>query len=162
MTEAQKQNVRRWIAALRSGEYKQGESFLCSEGRYCCLGVACEVYQQQGPGGLTVESKLRLVDVNPKIELHVTYFNGEAATLPLEVMNWLGLRAVNGLFSYDMTQTSLTQLNDGTGGGDTVDAPPQLPPVKMNFEQIADFVEKCLEDTNTQLFVRNAVDSYDS
>lgn len=31
----------KWVAALRSGEYKQGQRFLCDDttGSYCCLGV---------------------------------------------------------------------------------------------------------------------------
>lgn len=34
---------KRWVAALRSGEYKQGKSNLYIDGKYCCLGVACIV-----------------------------------------------------------------------------------------------------------------------
>ena len=31
-----------WVAALRSGEYTQGQGWLKSaDGRYCCLGVLC-------------------------------------------------------------------------------------------------------------------------
>jgi hypothetical protein len=33
----------RWIAALRSGKYKQGQYHLHSGDEYCCLGVLCEV-----------------------------------------------------------------------------------------------------------------------
>lgn len=33
----------KWIAALRSGKFKQGEGALCRDGAYCCLGVLCEV-----------------------------------------------------------------------------------------------------------------------
>ncbi len=42
----------KWIAALRSGEYKQGSEVLYSNSRgtYCCLGVACIV------GGMSKES----------------------------------------------------------------------------------------------------------
>ena len=29
-----------WVAALKSGEYKQCQQFLAIEGKYCCLGVA--------------------------------------------------------------------------------------------------------------------------
>lgn len=29
----------RWIAALRSGEFKQGRAALFKDGKYCCLGV---------------------------------------------------------------------------------------------------------------------------
>lgn len=39
MNELQEQ----WVEALESGEYEQGIGSLCSEGKYCCLGVACEV-----------------------------------------------------------------------------------------------------------------------
>jgi hypothetical protein len=33
-----------WLAALRSGEYKQGRGTLCNayDNSYCCLGVLCE------------------------------------------------------------------------------------------------------------------------
>ena len=35
----------RWVEALRSGEYKQGLGRLRSkEGRYCCLGVLCDLH----------------------------------------------------------------------------------------------------------------------
>jgi len=33
----------KWLAALRSGNYKQGESFLRWNDTYCCLGVLCDV-----------------------------------------------------------------------------------------------------------------------
>lgn len=35
----------KWVAALRSGEYRQGAGQLYSEtrGAYCCLGVLCKV-----------------------------------------------------------------------------------------------------------------------
>ncbi len=31
----------KWVKALRSGEYAQRKGCLHSNGRYCCLGVAC-------------------------------------------------------------------------------------------------------------------------
>ena len=38
-----------WVAALRSGNFSQGTSFLCTskkgQDRHCCLGVWCEVNQ---------------------------------------------------------------------------------------------------------------------
>lgn len=35
----------KWLAALRSGEYKQGKSQLYNRAQdtYCCLGVACRI-----------------------------------------------------------------------------------------------------------------------
>ena len=33
----------KWVAALRSGQYKQTQSVLRRNGHHCCLGVLCEV-----------------------------------------------------------------------------------------------------------------------
>lgn len=42
----------RWVAALRSGQYRQGKGRLCCEmgggSSYCCLGVLCEIAVQDG------------------------------------------------------------------------------------------------------------------
>ncbi len=39
-------NQARWLAALRSGEYKQGVDYLHDgEGRMCCLGVAAVLFK---------------------------------------------------------------------------------------------------------------------
>lgn len=44
LTAEQVANRRRWIKALRSGEYRQGHGMLRDyQGQFCCLGVACEV-----------------------------------------------------------------------------------------------------------------------
>lgn len=40
-------NQKRWIAALRSGEYAQGQRALHEEGRFCCLGVACHIFKEE-------------------------------------------------------------------------------------------------------------------
>jgi hypothetical protein len=46
--------LKKWIAALDSGEYKQAGGALQSEYGHCCLGVACKV--------IMPEDKLLLVD----------------------------------------------------------------------------------------------------
>lgn len=33
----------KWLEALRSGKYKQGQTFLRQANRYCCLGVLCDL-----------------------------------------------------------------------------------------------------------------------
>ena len=38
-----KRQLKKWIAALDSGEYKQSDSQLQDEYGYCCLGVGCKV-----------------------------------------------------------------------------------------------------------------------
>ncbi|NDC73560.1 MAG: hypothetical protein EBZ62_08985 [Sphingobacteriia bacterium] len=44
--------AKKWVKALRSGKYKQGKGYLKqfnskNEPRHCCLGVLCELYDQQ-------------------------------------------------------------------------------------------------------------------
>jgi len=48
---------KKWIAALRSGEYEQGAGFLHNtvQDRYCCLGVACEVVQYKSPNNRRIQ-----------------------------------------------------------------------------------------------------------
>lgn len=39
----------RWVAALRSGKYKQGKSALQTwDGKFCCLGVLCDLIDPEG------------------------------------------------------------------------------------------------------------------
>lgn len=52
--------LKEWVAALRSGEYRQGKNMLQNtNGTYCCLGVACEVARKHG-----IEVQDRYVKVN--------------------------------------------------------------------------------------------------
>lgn len=50
--EEMKANRRKWVAALRSGEYRQDRGQLRSDAGFCCLGVACDVlgYEWEGSG----------------------------------------------------------------------------------------------------------------
>jgi len=38
-----------WVEALRSGEYEQTDGGLCYDGKYCCLGVLCEIDERVTP-----------------------------------------------------------------------------------------------------------------
>ena len=38
----------KWVAALRSGKYKQGQGKLRVNDRYCCLGVLCDIVNPEG------------------------------------------------------------------------------------------------------------------
>jgi len=43
------ENAKKWVAALRSGQYEQGKHCLkTADGKFCCLGVAIEVAQANG------------------------------------------------------------------------------------------------------------------
>jgi hypothetical protein len=47
------ENTKKWVEALRSGKYKQTEHVLQDTNGYCCLGVACVVYEQET--GITLQ-----------------------------------------------------------------------------------------------------------
>lgn len=55
---------KKWVEALKSGDFKQGKAVLLRDDRYCCLGVACEVVGEKNIVNktllpLTVEEKFR-------------------------------------------------------------------------------------------------------
>lgn len=106
------ENMRAWVAALRSGRYKQGLNRLRTDDRFCCLGVACDI------SGLTQWTKN---DMNQDV-----YFDLHRI-LPHEVQTWLGVSSgdpdllVNGL------RTSAAYMNDYRG---------------LTFAQIADAIEE--------------------
>lgn len=41
-----KEYKKKWIEALRSGNYKQGKFALKRDNRYCCLGVLCNIHPE--------------------------------------------------------------------------------------------------------------------
>lgn len=44
-----------WLEALRSGNYKQGQSWLKDGDKYCCLGVLCETLSRKPELGFKVD-----------------------------------------------------------------------------------------------------------
>ena len=97
----QRKSVRLWLEALRSKLYKQTRGQLRDERGFCCLGVACEVYNLQ-------QRK------NHKKQLTYKYFkyDGEFYRLPIKVQRWLGLTSVNGDYCGHLTSTNLIHKND--------------------------------------------------
>jgi hypothetical protein len=69
----------KWVAALRSGEYKQGvESLRSYRNEFCCLGVLCELHANEHGGKWEEKDDLP------------TYL-GAATVLPRPVCVWAGL-----------------------------------------------------------------------
>jgi len=87
------ENAKKWVKALRSGEFKQGTGYLRKGDKFCCLGVACAVYQDE-VGTLEVKVSLRGAGEGSD----VTSFNSLEGQLPTEVRNWLGLDDGQGAF----------------------------------------------------------------
>jgi hypothetical protein len=112
------ENAQKWVAALRSGEFHQDKAQLQTANGYCCLGVACEVYQRE-VGGLEIR--------RPSWEEGVSY-NDEFSSLPDVVKVWLGLQYADGDFTTsDSDNQTLADLND----------------LGTSFDQIADIIESC-------------------
>jgi len=139
-----------WVAALRSGEYKQGKQWLCTTDindippEYCCLGVAVEVCMK-------LENGAGLTAVNNGItRQYIEASKGliYSSVLPPTVVRWLGFdRAnpslgaseVNGTQCFTVTQTVLDKIPD------TTDLRTTLPLLndrhKLSFNDIADIIE---------------------
>ena len=103
ITDQTVKNRRKWLRALRSGDYKQTRHQLHiiygKNSGYCCLGVACEV---SGLGEWDGEQFL----VGDRME---------ACGLPAAVAEWLGMtdkqesKAAN---LNDMTELSFSEIAD--------------------------------------------------
>ena len=138
MNESQKALVE----ALRSGEYKQTKYALCKtngeQPSYCCLGVACEVYQKT-VGGLT------LSEVSEQ-----RVYNGRAQDLPLPVKEWLGFHDSIGQID-ELKQDELLDFlkEKGVDVKDwNTDTLAELNDNGVSFEVIADIIEKDFVQTN--------------
>lgn len=109
----------KWIEALRSGAYKQGQKQLKKGASYCCLGVLCEV------AGLPITSNGVTIDaVLEHAQRASMYPPLERYGLSKEV------------------QGQLTAMNDGSEF--LVD--PDTPLVVHTFAQIADWIEENIPD----------------
>lgn len=114
-----KGNLRKWVAALRSGRFKQGRRALVTSTPdgplHCCLGVACEVALAEG---------LRMEVLEPPDSGGAWLFDGNGGTLPLAMSRWLGVRNTDPAIGNGV---QATHANDS---------------VMLTFEQIADAIEK--------------------
>lgn len=81
----------KWIDALRSGEYQQGDEALQNDDGFCCLGVLCDLYSKEK--GL--DWKVIDPEDAPSPTHNRFYFDGESEFLPLSVQEWAELQSNN-------------------------------------------------------------------
>lgn len=80
----------KWLDALRSGEYRQGQNVLKKsfsdndKPQHCCLGVLCEIAIKEG---LNISATAEILDGGYR----EWYFEGQHESLPLSVVDWAGL-----------------------------------------------------------------------
>jgi len=93
----------KWIEALLSGNYKQGQNYLRDSGeQFCCLGVLCDLYVKEGHGQWEKEG-------------HYWRLGGRNGFLSGPVMEWAGLTSSCGweIQEYENDEDkSLVQMND--------------------------------------------------
>jgi hypothetical protein len=122
-----------WLAALRSGEYTQGQGRLVSlsEGgvmAHCCLGVLCDLADKAG----VVQKKT--------IAEYSIWYDDDDGALPPSVVQWAGMTDAvpNPIVKYRGVNLSLAELNDGTRTLDGHNF------IKLSFAEIADIIEEQL------------------
>lgn len=70
----------KWIAALRSNEYKQTQGYLHTHDGYCCLGVLCDLYAKEKNMEWKIEN-----------DGNIRSFDGKDQVLPQSVSDWSGV-----------------------------------------------------------------------
>ena len=114
ITQKQKDD---WLAALRSGEYKQCTGSLKKDDGYCCLGVLGEVTE-----GFEFEKTKQKTKAGTRSNYFLTFPESECEIKG----SWTGLLN-SPLYLGDTNQSYLMGMNDSED---------------KNFNQIADWVEK--------------------
>ena len=104
-----------WIEALRFGGYAQGKEVLSRDNKFCCLGVACEIFKA------TLD-----LEVSPASGSNTITYNGVYGTAPFRVIEHLGLYGDVGDARPASDGSPLAHLNDESG---------------YSFLEIADLIE---------------------
>lgn len=98
-------NQKKWVEALESGKFQQSESFLRTGSGYCCLGVACQVFEAKAT--LVLESET-------KEGARVWSYDDKDSLAPKYVIDALDLYGSGGEPDKSISESleDLTQLND--------------------------------------------------
>lgn len=129
-----------WIAALRSGDYKQGWKCLARKTdkgtEYCCLGVLCDLAVKAG----VIQAGTLPNNLPAGAAGHTEYEFGtlkNSMTLPEEVSDWAGLESSNPLAGREV----LGAYNDGDYGQDPTTGEVTVTIEPEDFTQIANRIE---------------------
>lgn len=139
MSNINKELVKQWVEALRSGKYKQGRKALKNrDNEFCCLGVLCDISREHFVGlDWDIEE-----EAEPSTSA-IYCIAGTIGVLPESILNYVGketledkkvvISSANAKISdlvkkyLKLPHTYLTELNDV---------------YKLSFEQIADIIEE--------------------
>ncbi len=107
----------KWIAALNSGDYKQGKWRLkTDDANFCCLGVLCDLAVKEG----IAKEVVTFYNGNKKISGYFSKKQAEGKTaFPMfheiedGIVKWSGMKSSRG--EIKGTDKSLTNFNDSEG-----------------------------------------------
>ena len=108
----------KWVKALRSGKFKHGTGTLKQfnskgDAQHCCLGVLCELYNQDMKKNHKKTLKITVYDNDASFKYGYTRFNGASDGLPEDVKKWSGISTSFGRFyGDDDLPAPLADLND--------------------------------------------------
>lgn len=97
----------RWVEALRSGKFEQGRFKLSADGKFCCLGVLCELAVEDG-----VIEKEETVPIGGSADQRIAVYAGFDTALPWQVVKWAGLSRRDALVRDKGEPMTLAQAND--------------------------------------------------
>lgn len=128
LTDEQKDRIRLLVDALRSGQYQRAQGVLRDKynNSYCCLGVACAVYQEKS--GKASE----WFSPSGSKQYFKTQMGNSWSDLPRDVQDWYGFIHSNPTLLESGPNRTATNINDAiTDDGQIV----------YTFAQIADMFE---------------------
>jgi len=115
----------KWIKALRSGEYKQGNLRLRNtDNEFCCLGVLCDLYAKENENGKwrTPRDSITRETYGVEFKAGDTVEDMSCTTLPESVVKWADIREKHII-------VKLAKLNDADG---------------CSFKEIADYISRTM------------------
>jgi len=129
-----KEIAKKWVKALRSGKYKQGQGWLKQynnkgQEQHCCLGVLCELYNNEMKKKHKKSLNSKFID---GCAARVISFNKQEQGLPVVVKKWAEMKDSLGYFidSNDKMVQCLADMND----------------IGRKFKTIANIIEKNVEN----------------
>lgn len=133
-----RERIKLWVEALRSGDYRQGRKALMSadDGGYCCLGVACCVYADHHKEAGWFENRGNNVFSTDVAKYGKSIDTGRITSysvLPSDVMDWFGLPDLDpALIEEESSYSEMEEIGAATLNDDQ----------EWDFNEIADAIEK--------------------
>lgn len=122
-----KKIMKKWVKALKSGEYRQNYGGLCDTNSFCCLGVLTELFIQEKHKTKLGKYKYGWEGSNYRL----LAYKGEDSILHEDILKWSGIKTSDGMYYDDNKyKSTLAIKNDAC----------------HSFNEIASIIEKHYEE----------------